>query len=110
MWTQGGAREKQSSTHGGGADSPAAAGPRGGLQLYQEWRNFILMLFTLVQIADGKSRYKQLEKEFQQYREQQNSKPEFRLQSEVNILTLEKVRQKGAGCLLHWKLPNTVSL
>lgn len=68
------------------------------------------MLFTLVQIADGKSRYKQLEKEFQQYREQQNSKPEFRLQSEVNILTLEKVCQKGAGCLLHSKLPNTVSL
>lgn len=58
------------------------------------------MLFTLVQIADSKSRYKQLEKEFQLYRVQQNTKPEFRLQSEVNILTLEKVN-KGAGYLLH---------
>lgn len=58
---------------------------------------FITKTFALVQIADGKSRYKQLEKEFQQYREQQNIKPEFRLQSEVNVLTLEKVRHKGTG-------------
>ncbi|TKS78172.1 Centrosomal protein of 120 kDa [Collichthys lucidus] len=45
----------------------------------------------LQQIADGESRYKQLEKEFQLYREQQNIRPEFRLQSEINLLTLEKV-------------------
>ncbi|KAK1892431.1 Centrosomal protein of 120 kDa [Dissostichus eleginoides] len=45
----------------------------------------------LQQIADGESRYKQLEKEFQVYREQQNIRPEFRLQSEINLLTLEKV-------------------
>ncbi|XP_044189124.1 centrosomal protein of 120 kDa [Thunnus albacares] len=45
----------------------------------------------LQQLADGESRYKQLEKEFQLYREQQNIRPEFRLQSEVNLLTLEKV-------------------
>ncbi|XP_039659237.1 centrosomal protein of 120 kDa [Perca fluviatilis] len=45
----------------------------------------------LQQIADGEFRYKQLEKEFQLYREQQNIRPEFRLQSEVNLLTLEKV-------------------
>ncbi|XP_034727047.1 centrosomal protein of 120 kDa [Etheostoma cragini] len=45
----------------------------------------------LQQIADGEIRYKQLEKEFQLYREQQNIRPEFRLQSEVNLLTLEKV-------------------
>lgn len=32
-----------------------------------------------------------MEKEFQLYREQQNIRPEFRLQSEVNLLTLEKV-------------------
>lgn len=68
------------------------------------------MLFTLVQIADGKSRYKQLEKEFQQYREQQNIKPEFRLQSEVNVLTLEKVRYQGTGYLLHDKFSTSVSL
>ncbi|KAM4577146.1 centrosomal protein of 120 kDa isoform 1-T1 [Odontesthes bonariensis] len=45
----------------------------------------------LQQIADGESRYKQLEKEFQLYREQQSVRPEFRLQSEINLLTLEKV-------------------
>nr|XP_020450881.1 centrosomal protein of 120 kDa isoform X1 [Monopterus albus] len=45
----------------------------------------------LQQIADAESRYKQLEKEFQLYREQQNIRPEFRLQSEINLLTLEKV-------------------
>ncbi|XP_070690215.1 centrosomal protein of 120 kDa [Pempheris klunzingeri] len=45
----------------------------------------------LQQIADGESRYKQLEKEFQLYREQQNIRPEFRLQSEINLLSLEKV-------------------
>lgn len=44
-----------------------------------------------MQIADGESRYKQLEKEFQLFREQQNIRPEFRLQSEINLLTLEKV-------------------
>lgn len=68
------------------------------------------MLFTLVQIADGKSRYKQLEKEFQQYREQQNINPEFRLQSEVNVLTLEKVRHKGTGYLLRHRFSNSLSL
>ncbi|XP_026199758.1 centrosomal protein of 120 kDa isoform X2 [Anabas testudineus] len=45
----------------------------------------------LQQISDCESRYKQLEKEFQLYREQQNIRPEFRLQSEINLLTLEKV-------------------
>lgn len=49
----------------------------------------------MAQISDGESRYKQLEKEFQVYREQQNIRPEFRLQSEVNLLTLEKVSH---GC------------
>ncbi|XP_068559640.1 centrosomal protein of 120 kDa [Cebidichthys violaceus] len=45
----------------------------------------------LQQITDAECRYKQLEKEFRLYREQQNVRPEFRLQSEVNLLTLEKV-------------------
>lgn len=34
MRTQGGARERQSSTHGGGENSPAAAGPQRGLQFF----------------------------------------------------------------------------
>jgi centrosomal protein CEP120 len=37
-------------------------------------------------------KYRALEKEFAVYKEQQNSKPEVRLQSEINLLTLEKVR------------------
>ncbi|XP_029366024.1 centrosomal protein of 120 kDa isoform X2 [Echeneis naucrates] len=45
----------------------------------------------LQQITDAECRYKQLEKEFQVYREQQSSRPEFRLQSDLNLLTLEKV-------------------
>ncbi|XP_037339530.2 centrosomal protein of 120 kDa isoform X2 [Pungitius pungitius] len=44
-----------------------------------------------LEMSDADARYKQLEKEFQMFREQQNVRPEFRLQSEVNLLTLEKV-------------------
>uniref|UniRef100_A0A3P9J054 Centrosomal protein 120 n=1 Tax=Oryzias latipes TaxID=8090 RepID=A0A3P9J054_ORYLA len=56
------------------------------VQLMEEERVRLLQ-----QIADGESRFKQLEKEFQLFREQQNLRPEFRLQSENNLLTLEKV-------------------
>uniref|UniRef100_A0A4W6CWP5 Centrosomal protein 120 n=1 Tax=Lates calcarifer TaxID=8187 RepID=A0A4W6CWP5_LATCA len=56
------------------------------VRLMEEERSRLLQ-----QITDGESRYKQLEKEFQLYREQQNIRPEFRLQSEINLLTLEKV-------------------
>nr|XP_020646317.1 centrosomal protein of 120 kDa [Pogona vitticeps] len=42
------------------------------------------------QLYEAESKHKALEKEFQQYKEQQSSKPEIRLQSEINILTLEK--------------------
>ncbi|XP_051924872.1 centrosomal protein of 120 kDa [Hippocampus zosterae] len=45
----------------------------------------------LKQITDGENRYKQLEKDFHHFREQQSVKPQARLQSEINILTLEKV-------------------
>lgn len=68
-----------------------------------------LICSCLIQIADGESRYKQLEKEFQQYREQQNTKPEFRLQTEVNILSLEKVGHKGTGYLLDSTFSNSFS-
>lgn len=43
------------------------------------------------QVSDAETRFKALEKEFQTYREQQNLRPEFRLQSDLNLLTLEKV-------------------
>uniref|UniRef100_A0A1A7YZX1 Centrosomal protein 120kDa n=1 Tax=Iconisemion striatum TaxID=60296 RepID=A0A1A7YZX1_9TELE len=56
------------------------------VQLMEEERARLLQ-----QIADGESRYKQLEREFLLYREQQNLRPEFRLQSDVNLLRLEKV-------------------
>ncbi|XP_042310042.1 centrosomal protein of 120 kDa isoform X1 [Sceloporus undulatus] len=42
------------------------------------------------QLNEAESKFKALEKEFQQYKEQQSTKPEIRLQSEISILTLEK--------------------
>ncbi|XP_072288993.1 centrosomal protein of 120 kDa [Eucyclogobius newberryi] len=45
----------------------------------------------LLQISELELKYKTLEREFHLYREQQNIRPEFRLQSEINLLTLEKV-------------------
>uniref|UniRef100_A0A671KE96 Centrosomal protein 120 n=1 Tax=Sinocyclocheilus anshuiensis TaxID=1608454 RepID=A0A671KE96_9TELE len=44
------------------------------------------------QIQEAENKCKQLEKEFELYRDQQNVRPEVRLQSEINLLTLEKVR------------------
>ncbi|XP_053726637.1 centrosomal protein of 120 kDa isoform X1 [Synchiropus splendidus] len=41
--------------------------------------------------ANWEARYKQLEKDFQAYKEQQNVRPEVRLQCDINLLTLEKV-------------------
>ncbi|NXT31649.1 CE120 protein, partial [Pelecanoides urinatrix] len=43
------------------------------------------------QLYEAENKHKILEKEFQQYKEQQSSKPEIQLQSEINLLTLEKV-------------------
>uniref|UniRef100_S4RQK6 Centrosomal protein 120 n=1 Tax=Petromyzon marinus TaxID=7757 RepID=S4RQK6_PETMA len=43
------------------------------------------------QLREAEQRHKALEREFQQYHEQQNVKPEVRLQSEINLLNLEKV-------------------
>ncbi|KAI1900251.1 hypothetical protein AGOR_G00048070 [Albula goreensis] len=43
------------------------------------------------QTQDAENKYKQLEKDFQQFRDQQNTRPEIRLQSEINLLSLEKV-------------------
>lgn len=36
-------------------------------------------------------KFHKLEKDFGVYKEQQNTKPEVRLQAEINLLTLEKV-------------------
>ncbi|NWI90874.1 CE120 protein, partial [Pitta sordida] len=52
--------------------------------------------------------YKILEKEFQQYKEQQSSKSEIQLQSEINLLTLEKVElerklESATKSKLHYK-------
>uniref|UniRef100_UPI00398ED638 centrosomal protein of 120 kDa isoform X2 n=1 Tax=Pristiophorus japonicus TaxID=55135 RepID=UPI00398ED638 len=48
------------------------------------------------QLHEAEQKYKMLEKEFHQYKEQQSSKPEIRLQSEINLLTLEKREQENA--------------
>ncbi|XP_036434376.1 centrosomal protein of 120 kDa [Colossoma macropomum] len=42
------------------------------------------------QLTEAEKKYKLLEKDFQQYRDQQNTRPEIRLQSEINMLRLEK--------------------
>ncbi|XP_070791797.1 centrosomal protein of 120 kDa isoform X2 [Pituophis catenifer annectens] len=42
------------------------------------------------QLYEAENKHKVLEKEFQQYKEQQSNRPEIRLQSEIGILTLEK--------------------
>ena len=49
------------------------------------------IIFFLIQLNDAENKYKTLEKEFHQFKDQQSSKPEIRLQSEINLLTLEKV-------------------
>uniref|UniRef100_A0A8C8R9R2 Centrosomal protein of 120 kDa n=1 Tax=Pelusios castaneus TaxID=367368 RepID=A0A8C8R9R2_9SAUR len=57
---------------------------------------------------EAENKCKILEKEFQQYKEQQCSKPEIRLQSEINLLTLEKVElerklESATKSKLHYK-------
>nr|XP_033784896.1 centrosomal protein of 120 kDa [Geotrypetes seraphini] len=60
------------------------------------------------QLNDAEQRFKLLEKEFQQHKEQQSSKPEIQLQSEINLLTLEKVElerklESSTKSKLHYK-------
>lgn len=60
------------------------------------------------QLNDAENKYKILEKDFQQFKDQQNNKPEIRLQSEINLLTLEKVElerklESAAKSKLHYK-------
>ncbi|XP_043567704.1 centrosomal protein of 120 kDa isoform X3 [Chiloscyllium plagiosum] len=61
-----------------------------------------------VELHEAEQKYKLLEKEFHQYKEQQSSKPEIRLQSEINLLTLEKVEferklESATKSKLHYK-------
>eukprot|EP00069_Balaena_mysticetus_P015179 bmy_09010T0 len=60
------------------------------------------------QLSDAENKYKILEKEFHQFKDQQSSKPEIRLQSEINLLTLEKVElerklESATKSKLHYK-------
>ncbi|KAF4787599.1 Centrosomal protein of 120 kDa [Turdus rufiventris] len=60
------------------------------------------------QLYEAENKYKTLEKEFQQYKEQQSSKPEIQLQSEINLLALEKVElerklESATKSKLHYK-------
>ncbi|NXH60995.1 CE120 protein, partial [Rhabdornis inornatus] len=60
------------------------------------------------QFYEAENKCKTLEKEFQQYKEQQSSKPEIQLQSEINLLTLEKVElerklESATKSKLHYK-------
>ena len=53
-------------------------------------------------MEEGELKYKALQKEFSVFREQQHSRPEVRLQSEVNLLTLEKVFITTCVLLVHY--------
>ncbi|XP_037657008.1 centrosomal protein of 120 kDa isoform X1 [Choloepus didactylus] len=60
------------------------------------------------QLNDAENKYKILEKEFQYFKDQQNNKPEIHLQSEINLLTLEKVElerklESATKSKLHYK-------
>ncbi|XP_016073283.1 PREDICTED: centrosomal protein of 120 kDa isoform X2 [Miniopterus natalensis] len=60
------------------------------------------------QLNDAENKYKILEKEFHQFKDQQSNKPEVRLQSEINLLTLEKVElerklESATKSKLHYK-------
>ncbi|XP_022360457.1 centrosomal protein of 120 kDa isoform X2 [Enhydra lutris kenyoni] len=60
------------------------------------------------QLNDAENKYKILEKEFLQFKDQQSNKPEIRLQSEINLLTLEKVElerklESATKSKLHYK-------
>ncbi|NWY47601.1 CE120 protein, partial [Sylvia atricapilla] len=60
------------------------------------------------QLYEAEVKHKTLEKEFQQFKEQQSSKPEIQLQSEINLLTLEKVElerklESATKSKLHYK-------
>ncbi|XP_066499742.1 centrosomal protein of 120 kDa [Hoplias malabaricus] len=60
------------------------------------------------QLTDTETKYKLLEKDFHQYRDQQNTRPEIRLQSEINMLRLEKVElerklESATKSKLHYK-------
>ena len=49
----------------------------------------------ILQLNEAEMKYHKLEKDFAIYKEQQNTKPEVRLQAEINLLTLEKVEFDG---------------
>ncbi|XP_060033469.1 centrosomal protein of 120 kDa [Erinaceus europaeus] len=60
------------------------------------------------QLKDAENKYKILEKEFQQFKDQQSNKPEIRLQSEISLLNLEKVElerklESATKSKLHYK-------
>ncbi|XP_005069102.1 centrosomal protein of 120 kDa isoform X2 [Mesocricetus auratus] len=60
------------------------------------------------QLNDAEKKYKILEKEFHQLKDQQSNKPEIRLQSDINLLTLEKVElerklESATKSKLHYK-------
>ena len=58
----------------------------------KELEDYILRLKN--QLGEAEVKHQNLDKEFAHYREQQNTKPEVRLQSEINLLTLEKVKSE----------------
>ena len=47
--------------------------------------------FVLLQVLEWERKYADKEAEFSKYKDRENNRPEVRLQSEINVLNLEKV-------------------
>ena len=51
------------------------------------------------QLAEQEAKTRDVQLEFAKFKGEQNTKPEVRLQSEINLLTLEKVRHRRKNIL-----------
>lgn len=59
------------------------------------------MRLSCLQLDEAAVKYTGLEREFSHYKQQQHDKPEVKLQSEINLLTLEKVCEDNSHCNLY---------
>ena len=51
-----------------------------------------------IQLTDADQRLAKKDQEFEQFKQESNSKPEIKLQAQINLLTLEKVSALLSSC------------
>ena len=56
-------------------------------------RNFSIYDYKTLKVKEVENRYRERELDFDNYKSQQNSKPEVQLRADINMLMLEKVIQ-----------------